>query len=235
MESTKLTKYLVDRLRSKGKEEIFKLGSIIIEEGRESDKVYIIEKGYVNVLKKDPIGNEILVGTAGPGSIIGEAGVFMETDRTATVKAVSDVKVISFTKEEFLTVISEIPEVSYYIISILVKRLAYLNKRLINAVNSKLMIIIGNYILEMSENLETIHTRAPKITLDISAVSFETGIDNEKILASLNNFSKAGIIKDMTINEKIDEETGAKKIFVEFSLSPSQMKSYLKTISAINL
>ncbi len=138
MESAKLTKHLVDKLKNRGEEETFKLGSTIIEEGKESDKIYIVEKGYANIFKKDPIGNEVLVGTAGPGSVLGEMGIFMDTDRTATVKAVSDVKTISFTKEEFLNVISEIPEVAYYIINVLVKRLSSLNEKLINALNSKL-------------------------------------------------------------------------------------------------
>ncbi len=235
MENTKLTKRLIDMLRSRGREENFKLGEIIIEEGRESDKVYIVEKGYVNVLKKDPMGNDVLVGTAGPGSILGEVGIFMETDRTATVRAVSDIKTISFTKEEFLRVISDIPEVAYYIISVLVKRLSHLNKRLINAISSKLMLITGYYILDTAERLNKSLEGNINLSLDLSAVSFEIGVDAEKILISIANFSKAGIVENFQMHETTDKETGAKKFSVEFSFATSKMKSYLKTISAINL
>jgi len=228
MESARLTKDLVDMLKTRGMEVDFGLGDTIVEEGKEADDIYIIEKGYVNVFKRDPIGNEVLVGTAGPGSIIGEAGIFADTDRTATVKAVSDVKAIRFSREEFLHVISEFPQVSYYIISVLVKRLAQLNSRLVNTVNSKLMLIIGNYILDFVGDSD-------EISMDISAVSFETGIDQEKIIMTINNLSKAGVIKDLEIEERVHEESSVKKYYVKFRVLPSQLKTYIKTISFINL
>ena len=228
METTKLTKDLVDMLKTRGREVEFSLGDTIVEEGREADKVYIIERGYVNVLKRDPMGNQLLVGTAGPGSIIGEAGIFMDTDRTATVKAVSDVKAVSFNKEEFLQAISEFPQLSYYIISVLVRRLSQLNNRLVNAVNSKLMIIMGNYILDVLNNED-------EISLDVSAVSFETGIDQEKIIIAINNFARAGVIENLEIEERLQEESGIKKYIAKFKVVSSRLKAYIKTISSVNL
>ncbi len=228
METTKLTKDLVDMLKTRGREVEFSLGDTIVEEGREADKVYIIERGYVNVLKRDPMGNQLLVGTAGPGSIIGEAGIFMDADRTATVKAVSDVKAVSFNKEEFLQAISEFPQLSYYIISVLVRRLSQLNNRLVNAVNSKLMIIMGNYILDVLNNED-------EISLDVSAVSFETGIDQEKIIIAINNFARAGVIENLEIEERLQEESGIKKYIAKFKVVSSRLKAYIKTISSVNL
>ncbi len=228
MESPKLTKDLVDLLKTRGREVEFNLGETVVEEGKEADKVYIIEKGYVNVLKRDPMGNHVLVGTAGPGSIIGEAGIFMDTDRTATVKAVSDVKALSFNREEFLQAISEFPQLSYYIISVLVKRLSLVNNRLVNAVNSKLMIIMGNYILDVIDDMN-------EISLDVSAVSFETGIDQEKIIMAINNFARAGVIENLEIKEKLHEESGVKKYFAKFKVVPSRLRTYIKTISSVNL
>ena len=228
METARLTKDLVDLLKTRGREVEFNLGETVIEEGKEADKVYIIEKGYVNVLKRDPMGNQVLVGTAGPGSIIGEAGIFMDTDRTATVRAVSDVKALSFNKEEFLQAISELPQLSYYIISVLVRRLSHLNNRLVNAVNSKLMVIIGNYILDVFNDMD-------EISLDVSAVSFETGIDQEKIIMTISNFARAGVVGDLEIEERLHEESGVKKYFAKFKVVPSRLKTYIKTISSVNL
>ncbi len=228
METTKLTKDLVDLLKARGREVEFHLGETVVEEGKEADKVYIIEKGYVNVLKRDPMGNQVLVGTAGPGSIIGEAGIFMDTDRTATVKAVSDVKALSFNREEFLQAISEFPQLSYYIIYTLVRRLSHLNSRLVNVVNSKLMVIIGNYILDMLNDMDEIY-------LDVSAVSFETGIDQEKIIMTISNLARAGVIEDLEVEGKSHEEAGVKKYFAKFKVVPSRLKSYIKTISCVNL
>ncbi len=234
MEPTKLTEELVSLLKSRGKEESFKLGDILMEEGQESDKIYIIEKGYVNVTKKDPMGNDVLIGTAGPGSIIGEMGVFMGIERTATVRAVSDLKTVSFGKDEFLEVVSSVPEVSAYIISVLTKRLYNLNRRLINAINSKLMIVMGNYIIDKLRDVDPMG--GGKLTFDLSTAALETGLDIEKVVTALNNLAKAGVIHDYKLIEEVREGEGEgeeKRTVAELTADPQQIKSYLKTISYI--
>ncbi len=234
MEPTKLTEELVNLLKSRGKEESFKLGDILMEEGQESDRIYVIEKGFVNVTKKDPMGNDVLIGTAGPGSIIGEMGVFMGIERTATVRAVSDLKAISFGKDEFLEVISSVPEVSSYIIGVLTKRLYNLNRRLINAINSKLMIVMGNYIVDKLRDTEPMGEG--KLTFDLSTAALETGLDIEKVVTALNNLAKAGVIHDYKLIEEIKDGEGEgeeKRTVAELTADPQQIKSYLKTISYI--
>ncbi len=236
MESTKLTEDLVNLLKNRGREESYKLGDVLIEEGQESDRIYIIERGYVNVTKKDPMGNDVLIGTAGPGSIIGEMGVFMEIERTATVRAVSDLKVISFSKDEFLDVISNIPQISSYIIGILTKRLYNLNRRLINAINSKLMIVMGNYIIDKIKegNYKEGYGEFPRITFDLSAAALETGLDIEKVVTALSNLAKAGVIQDYRLIEEVKEGDGEeKRTAAELTADPQQVKSYMKTISYI--
>ncbi|RLJ70921.1 CRP-like cAMP-binding protein [Hydrogenivirga caldilitoris] len=238
MEPTKLTEELVNLLKNRGKEETYNLGDILIEEGKESDRIFIIEKGYVNVTKKDPMGNDVLIGTAGPGSIIGEMGVFMGVERTATVRAVSDLKVISFGKEEFFEVISSIPEVSSYLIGILTKRLYNLNRRLINAINSKLMIVMGNYIIDKIRegNVQESFGENAKISFDLSTAALETGLDIEKVITALNNLAKAGVLQDYKLIEEVREGGGEgeeKRTVTELIADPQQIKSYLKTISYI--
>jgi len=232
METTKLTQELINLLKSRGREESYGLGDILLEEGQESDKVYIIERGYVNITKKDPMGNDVLIGTAGPGSIIGEMGVFMGVERTATVRAVSDLKVISFGRQEFLDVISGLPELSSFIIGILTKRLYNLNRRLINAINSKLMIVMGNYIVDKLRASGDLV--GEKLSFDLSTVALETGLDIEKVVTALNNLAKAGVIHDYKLIEELREGEGEnKRTVAELSADPDQIKSYLKTISYI--
>lgn len=243
MEPTRLSEELVALLKNRGKEEDFKLGDILMEEGQESDKIYIIEKGFVNVTKKDPMGNDVLIGTAGPGSILGEMGVFMGIERTATVRAVSDLKAIAFDKNEFLEVISGIPEVSYFLIGILTKRIYNLNRRLINAINSKLMIVMGNYIIDKIRDgaVEESYGEPPKVTFDLSTAALETGLDIDKVVTALNNLAKAGVIQDYKLIEEVKEgspeegeaEGGEKRTVAELKADAQQIKSYLKTISYI--
>jgi len=232
MEPTKLTEELVNLLKSRGKEENFKLGDIVIEEGQESDRIYVIEKGFVNITKKDPMGNDVLIGTAGPGAIIGEMGVFMGIERTATVRAVSDLKLISFGKDEFMEVVSSIPELSSYLIGVLTKRIYNLNRRLINAINSKLMIVMGNYIIEKMRASESPEEQV--LSFDLSTAALETGLDIEKVVTALNNLAKAGVIHDYRLVEETKEgDEEERRTVAELRADPQQIRSYLKTISYI--
>ncbi len=236
MEPTKLSEELVSLLKNRGKEESYKLGDILIEEGQESDRIYVIEKGFVNITKKDPMGNDVLIGTAGPGSIIGEMGVFMGIERTATVRAVSDLKVISFSKEDFMEVISSIPEISSFLIRVLTKRIYNLNRRLINAINSKLMIVVGNYIIDKlgEGGLEVGYEGGQTLSFDLSTAALETGLDIEKVVTALNNLAKAGVLHDYRLIEEVREgDTEEKRTVAELRADPQQIKSYLKTISYI--
>ena len=237
MEPTKLTEELVNLLNNRGKQESYNLGDVLIEEGEESDRIFIIEKGFVNVTKKDPMGNDVLIGTAGPGSILGEMGVFMGVERTATVRAVSDLKVITFAKEEFFDVISSIPELSSFLIGILTKRLYNLNRRLINAINSKLMIVMGNYIIDkLRDSSSQGFGDSAKISFDLSTAALETGLDIEKVVTALNNLAKAGVLQDYKLIEEVREsetEGEEKRTVAELNADPQQIKSYLKTISYI--
>lgn len=235
METAKLSEDLVNLLKSKGREESYKLGDIIIEEGQESDSIYIIEKGYVNITKKDPMGNDVLIGTAGPGSIIGEMGVFMGIERTATVRAVSDLKVIVFHRDEFLRVVSELPEISAYLIQVLTKRIYNLNRRLINAINSKLMIVMGHYILEKLREVPEFQEEG-LISFDLSTAALETGLDLEKVVTALNNLAKAGVIEDYRLVSEIvegDQEEEENRTVAQLRADPHQLRSYLKTISYV--
>jgi ABC-type lipoprotein export system ATPase subunit len=65
-------------------------GSVIIREGDEADRFYIVIRGTVDVVLDHPGGHPILVDTLGPGRYFGEIALLKGTRRTATVRASAD-------------------------------------------------------------------------------------------------------------------------------------------------
>lgn len=79
----------------------FKAGEIIMRQGDDGESAYIIEDGLVEIVIERP-GNQVhVVGTRGPGAIIGEMSLVDNTPRTATIKALEDCKLLEITKEDF--------------------------------------------------------------------------------------------------------------------------------------
>jgi len=80
----------------------FDAGQIIFRQGDPSDKFYIITKGQVDVLRMDKrSGQETQVARLAEGQYFGEIGLLGRTERTATVKAVTEVECLALNREVF--------------------------------------------------------------------------------------------------------------------------------------
>lgn len=83
-------------------------GQVIFKQGDPADKLYIMTKGQVQVLRRDKrSGTETELVRLGPGQFFGEIGVLGRTERTATVKAVDNVEALALTRELFKSLLAE--------------------------------------------------------------------------------------------------------------------------------
>jgi MFS family permease len=73
-------------------------GDVIIREGDPGDLFYVVEGGEVEVVGTD--GS--VVATLGPGSYFGEIALLKDVPRTATVRALTDVALMTLDRDEFI-------------------------------------------------------------------------------------------------------------------------------------
>ena len=101
-------KRLIEATR-KLKSQSFTPGQIIINQGEQSDKFYIITKGYAEVLLQEPDGQQIVVARLQQGQYFGEIGLLREGARIATVRASFDsgVEVVALDKDTFEELVGE--------------------------------------------------------------------------------------------------------------------------------
>jgi CRP/FNR family transcriptional regulator, cyclic AMP receptor protein len=72
--------------------ETYPKGTTIIREGDLGESAYVINKGYVEVLKKVTEDKSSTITKLGPGEIFGEMALFGDKKRTATVITISQVE-----------------------------------------------------------------------------------------------------------------------------------------------
>jgi hypothetical protein len=82
----------------------FAQGDVIIREGDEGDRFYLVSEGRVEVSAKGAS-----VTTVGPGDPLGEIALLRDIPRTATCTAVTAVTLFALTREEFLAAIASHP------------------------------------------------------------------------------------------------------------------------------
>src|SRR5437588_11276965 len=88
----------------------FGFGEVIVEEGTEADGFYVIVSGTARTLKRADSGEEMPLGSLGPGDTFGEIALLEDGDRTATVRASSEVEALKLDQAVFRAVVQPQPE-----------------------------------------------------------------------------------------------------------------------------
>ncbi len=81
-------------------------GKVIIEEGSDSEEMYIVVDGQLVVTKRSG-GKEVELGRIGPGDVVGEIALLDEAPRTATVSAAVDTHAIRVPVSAFEDLLSD--------------------------------------------------------------------------------------------------------------------------------
>lgn len=97
----------------------FQAGQFLFTEADESQDLYILVSGNLDVLK----GQKKITEIDEPGALFGEMSFFLESRRTATVRAKTDVEAIVIPPERINSLLSESPEVLWEISRYLAGRL----------------------------------------------------------------------------------------------------------------
>ncbi|MGH1490785.1 MAG: ATP-binding cassette domain-containing protein [Acidimicrobiales bacterium] len=79
----------------------FAAGDIVFRQGDQSDFVYEIESGTVEVYRELADGGETVLATLTTGNYFGELGPLLGFPRSASIRATSDVRLTSLTSQEF--------------------------------------------------------------------------------------------------------------------------------------
>jgi len=95
----------------------FKAGDVLIPEGPNTDRMYILAVGEVEVLRGDTQVSSVAM----PGAIFGEIAALLGGPHIATVRAVTDVT--AFRIENARTLLENSREISFHVSTILARRL----------------------------------------------------------------------------------------------------------------
>ena len=107
----------------------FKAGETIIKQGTAGNCLYIIQKGKVEVIEETPSA-EIKVAELKKKDFFGEMSLFEKDVRSCTVKALSDVKVLTLDKRSFYNTIQKDPTLAFRLLEKMSNRLRKMNEKL---------------------------------------------------------------------------------------------------------
>jgi len=96
-------------------------GEVITRQGDVGDCMYVVQQGKVQVLlEKDSVETPLRVATE--GEFLGEMAIFDHEERSATLRALGDARLLTIDKKNFLKRIHKDPSLAYRLVQTMSKR-----------------------------------------------------------------------------------------------------------------
>jgi CRP-like cAMP-binding protein len=107
----------------------YQSGEVIVRQGETGDCMYVIEEGQVEVVEQTEEG-ELRLAVLGEGEFFGEMAVFEHSVRSATVRALGNVRALTVDKATLLRRVTEDPSLAFRIVQKMSRRIRDLNAEL---------------------------------------------------------------------------------------------------------
>jgi CRP-like cAMP-binding protein len=100
----------------------FEAGQTLFEQGDPGDAAYVVLTGSAEVLV-NRAGSQIKVADLEKNAIVGEIAILCDVPRTATVRAQDRLETLRISKDQFLRLLAEFPDMAIEIMRVLADRL----------------------------------------------------------------------------------------------------------------
>ncbi len=97
----------VERITEVGRVEYWQEGALVLEERAVGPRMMVVLEGRVEVLRRDKAGVQRAIAELGPGEILGEMSLLLELPRSATVRAVTPLRVFAMDQAAFQELVDQ--------------------------------------------------------------------------------------------------------------------------------
>lgn len=107
----------------------YRSGETIVRQGDRGDCMYVIQQGKAEVIQKRD-GREVCLATLTDGDVFGEMALFEQDVRSATVRALTEVRALTVDRTIFLRRIHQDPSLAFMIMQKMSNRIRELDGEL---------------------------------------------------------------------------------------------------------
>jgi CRP/FNR family cyclic AMP-dependent transcriptional regulator len=179
--------------------------SILINEGDQTDSLYVILEGEVKVYASDETGKEVILNILGPGEYFGELALVDDQPRSASVMTLKPTKVMIISKQNFKQCLAENSELAFNLIRNLTRQVRGLTDSVKNLALMDVYGRVARTLLDLAAEKDGKQIIEQKLThQDIANM---VGASREMVSRILKDLSRGGYItidkKSITLNEKL--------------------------------
>jgi CRP-like cAMP-binding protein len=105
-------------------------GQVVVRQGETGEHIYAVQEGELEVVKERKGGGEIQVAVLHAGDIFGEMAILQKEVRSATVRALTETRLLTVDKKTFMSRVHEDPSLAFNIVRMMAQRIRALNAQL---------------------------------------------------------------------------------------------------------
>ncbi|MGZ8431822.1 MAG: cyclic nucleotide-binding domain-containing protein, partial [Candidatus Deferrimicrobiaceae bacterium] len=125
-----------DKVTLGGLGKVYRPGEIIVRQGDVGDCMYVIQSGKVEVVIEKE-GKEVRLAQLGEGDFFGEMALFEKDVRSATVRPLGEVRVLTVDKKMFLRKIHDDPSLAFMIMQKMSRRIREMDEELMRIASDR--------------------------------------------------------------------------------------------------
>jgi len=183
----------------------FPKNAVVITEGDDADKVYLIKKGKVKIYLADRDGKEVIVNVLGPGEYLGELALFDDSPRSTSAMTMARTEFAVISRDAFLECLHQHPDMAIVIIKNLARRV----RALTDSVRSLSLLDVYQRIVQFLKST-AVENEGKMIIEDRPThqeIASRIGASREMVTRILLDLSTGGYItvegKRLTINKTL--------------------------------
>jgi CRP-like cAMP-binding protein len=101
---------------------LYQKGEVIVRQGDVGNAMYVIQEGSVEVILESD-GREIPLMEHGEGAFFGEMAIFDRDVRSATVRALTDARILTVDRKNFMRRVHADPSLAFRLVETMSKRI----------------------------------------------------------------------------------------------------------------
>ena len=119
----------LEKIAEVADEQLYSDQALLCAEGETGNTLFILVSGRIEVLKRTG-GRDIVLAERGVGEFVGEMAILESAPRSATLKAVGEVRVLVIDGDAFTAILLDRPEVAVSVLRNMSTRVRQLNEKI---------------------------------------------------------------------------------------------------------
>jgi CRP/FNR family cyclic AMP-dependent transcriptional regulator len=169
----------------------------LFHEGDPGDRLYIVTEGKVKLHRTSPDGRENMLAVLGPSELIGELALFDPGPRTATVTALTEVRLLGLGHDDLQLWVNARPKVAGALLRAVARRLRKTNDQMSDLVFSDVPARVARALLDLSRRFGVKSEAGIHVVHDLTQEELAqlVGASRETVNKALADFAQRGWLR----------------------------------------